>query len=244
MKLFDLNAYHLHQIRAKRDFLSHNFLYEHIGSELTSRLKDIKRKFGKSLNLSPHSLSYPSQHYPLLKEILSFEEEAFDLILSCLALHWVNDLPTFLKYIHRVLKENGLFLSAFWGGQTLVELRESLIQAEMELKGGASPRIAPMVHPSDAPSLLKNAGFFMPVVDTETIKVTYPSLEKLIKDLRGMGETNILHARPKTFTSKALFKRTEEIYRERYGKTDLTFPATFEVIYLTGWKNLHQENSS
>ncbi len=236
MKLFDPKAYHLHLKRAKRTFHGHDFLFEHVGNELVSRLEDLKKSFNKPLNLSPHPLPYPSHHHSILEEYLSFPKESFDLIFSCLQGHWVNNLPELLKSIHRCLQPDGLFLGALWGGRTLFELRESLLQAELELKNGAAPRIAPMLHPADAPSLLGNGGFFMPVVDTETISVTYPSLINLMKDLRGMGETNKLYDRPKTFTPRTLFEKAEEIYNASFGLPNNTIPATFEVIYLTGWK--------
>lgn len=236
MKLFDPKAYHLHNQRAKRTFHAHAFLFDHVGNELISRLQDIKKKFNTALNLSSHPLPYPSHHHPILEENLPFPEESFDLIVSNLQGHWVNDLPGLLKSIYHCLQKEGLFLGALWGGQTLFELRESLLQSELTLLGGASPRIAPMLHPADAPLLLSGGGFFMPVVDTETITVTYPSLSSLMKDLRGMGETNKLYDRPKTFTSRGLFEKAEEIYHESFGQPDHKIPATFEVIYLTGWK--------
>jgi NADH dehydrogenase [ubiquinone] 1 alpha subcomplex assembly factor 5 len=236
MKLFDPKAYHLHHKRAKKTFHAHNFLFEHVGNELVSRLNDLKKSFNNPLNLSPHPLPYSSLHHPLLEDYLLYSEDSFDLILSCLQAHWVNNLPGHLKSVHRCLQRDGLFLGALWGGQTLFELRESLLQAELMLTCGASPRMAPLLHPKDAPTLLGSSGFFMPVVDTEIISVTYPSLRSLMKDLRGMGETNKLYDRPKTFTSRALFHKAEEIYLNTHGLPNDTLPATFEVIYLTGWK--------
>ncbi|OJW49132.1 MAG: hypothetical protein BGO67_11250 [Alphaproteobacteria bacterium 41-28] len=236
MKLFDPKAYHLHHKRAKKTFHAHNFLFDHVGYELVLRLNDLKKSFNKPLNLSPHSLPYPSLHHPSLEDDLPYPESSFDLILSCLQGHWVNNLLGHLKSIHRCLQKDGLFLGALWGGQTLFELRESLLQAELVLTGGASPRMAPLLHPKDAPSLLGSGGFFMPVVDTEIISVTYPSLRSLMKDLRGMGETNKLYDRPKMFTPRILFDKAEEIYKDTYGLSNGILPATFEVIYLTGWK--------
>lgn len=236
MKLFDPKAYHLHTQRAKKTFHTHNFLFEHVGNELVSRLQDLKKTFAKTLNLSPHPLPYPSENHLSLEEQLPYPEASFDLILSCLQGHWVNNLPGLLKSIHSSLEKNGLFLGALWGGQTLFELRESLLQAELQLTGGASPRVSPMTHPADAPQLLSRTGFFSPVVDTETITVTYPTLFTLLKDLRGMGETNKLYDRPRTFTSRLLFEKAEEIYFSTFRNPDHTLPATFEVIYLTGWK--------
>jgi SAM-dependent methyltransferase len=236
MTLFDPKTYLMHQKRAQKEFFNHSFLFEHVGGELISRLKDLKKTFNKPLNVSPYPLPCPGHHHSSLEQPLPFDEGSFDLILSCLQAHWVNDFPAYLKSIYDCLQREGLFLGALWGGRTLFELRESLMQAELALTGGASPRIAPMLHPADAPTLLGRGGFFMPVVDTDIITVTYPSLRSLMKDLRGMGETNKLYDRQKTFTSRTLFEKTEEIYREAFPRLNQTISATFEVIFLTGWK--------
>jgi len=236
MNIFDPIAYEVHQKRARKDFQNFAFLFDHVGNELVARLEDMKKTFCKAMNLSPHPLVYSSLHHSSLEQPLPFEQGSFDLILSCLQGHWINDLPSRLKNIHHCLQEEGLFLAAFWGGQTLCELRECLIQAELSLVGGVAPRISPMLHPADAPLLLSGAGFFMPVVDTDIITVSYPSLLSLMKDLRGMGETNKLYDRPKMFTSRTLFEKTEEIYFKTFCRPDNTIFATFEVIFLTGWK--------
>lgn len=236
MKLFDPKAYSLHHERVRAEFHNHDFLFNHVGNELTARLQDLKKRFHRALDLSPHPLPYPAHHHHSLEQPLPFPEKSFDLILSCLQAHWINDLPAFLKNIYHCLQDEGLFLGALWGGQTLCELRESLLQAELSLTGGCSPRIAPMLHPADAPFLLGESGFFMPVVDTDIITVTYPSLTNLMKDLRGMGETNKLHDRLQTFTSRALFETTAAIYLEKFPQPDRKISATFEVIFLTGWK--------
>jgi NADH dehydrogenase [ubiquinone] 1 alpha subcomplex assembly factor 5 len=239
MILFNPEIYALHHKRAQKTFCEHAFLFDHVGDELIERMKDIKQSFKKTLNLSPHSLGcYPhfSACPPRLHDDTWLTEGAsFDLILSCLYAHWVNDFPGLLSNIRRCLRKEGLFLGALWGGNTLFELRESLLQAELSLTGGASPRIAPMLQISDAPLLLARAGFTNPVVDTERLTVTYGSLWSLMKDLRGMGETNKLSGRVKTFTPSRLFEKAEEIYQESFGEGDSTLPATFDVIYLTGW---------
>lgn len=236
MTLFDLKAYHLHLERAKTSFHNHDFLFQHVGNELTSRLQDLKKTFNKPLILARHPLSLEGQQDSNLQEVLPSAAAEYDLILSCLQAHWINDLPQHLKSIHNSLKPEGLYLGALWGGQTLFELRQCLLKAELDLRGGASSRIAPLLHPSDAPALLGKVGFFMPVVDTEKIVVTYPSLWAFLKDLRGMGETNILKDRPKGFTPRKVFEKAEEIYFETFALQDQKIPATFEVIYLTGWK--------
>lgn len=235
-RLFDAHAYLLHHKRAQSEFHNHSFLFDHVGSELINRLQDLKKSFYAALNLSPHPLDYPSRHHPSLEESLPFEEGSFDLILSCLQAHWVDEIQKFLRSIYTSLQPEGFFLGALWGGKTLYELRESLMQAELTLTGGVSPRIAPMMHPADAPTFLGKAGFFMPVVDTDCITVTYSSLFNLMKDLRGMGETNKLYDRPKGFTRRDLFEKTEEIYSKNFSDENNKLTATFEVIFLTGWK--------
>lgn len=235
MTLFDSKAYHLHHQRAKKTFHAHNFLYAHVEKELATRLQDFRKKFQISLGLSAYPLSITQENASLFGESFVLSEDSFDLIISCLQAHWVNNLPALLKKIRSALKNEGLFLGALFGGNTLIELRESLLQAELELKGGAAARIAPMLHPADAPALLSQSSFFMPVVDRETITVTYPSLTHLMKDLQGMGETNKLFERPKGMASRRLFKKAEDLYVKKYSAGGL-LPATFEVIYLTGWR--------
>jgi len=235
MTLFDSKAYHLHHQRAKKTFHAHNFLYAHVEEELTARLQDFRKQFQTSLGLSAYPLSITQENASLFEEPFVLPEDSFDLIISCLQAHWVNNLPGFLKGIRSALKNEGLFLGALFGGNTLIELRESLLQAELELKEGATARTSPMLHPADAPGLLSQSSFFMPVVDRETITVTYPSLTHLMKDLRGMGETNKLFERTKGMASRCLFEKAEDLYVKKYSASGL-LPATFEVIYLTGWR--------
>jgi NADH dehydrogenase [ubiquinone] 1 alpha subcomplex assembly factor 5 len=239
MTLFSPQTYSLHHKRAQKTFHEHAFLFDHVRGELLGRLQAVRRRFERVLDVSPYAVwaahhCQPLEHYSGFPETLSLPDASFDLIVSCLAAHWVNDMPSFLSSIHRCLQPEGLFLGALWGGNTLHEVRESLLQAEVMLSGGASPRVAPMLQPSDAPLLLAHAGFSMVVVDTETITVTYPSLLAVMKDLRGMGEANKIRERVKGFSSRKLFTEAEEIYRDSFGHSDGKLPATFDVIYLTG----------
>jgi NADH dehydrogenase [ubiquinone] 1 alpha subcomplex assembly factor 5 len=167
-------------------------------------------------------------------ELIPFRDASFDLVASCLALHWCADLPGALVQIRRALKPDGLLLAALFGGNTLVELRTALFEAELAEEGGVSPRVSPTVELSDAAGLLQRAGFAMPVADSETIAVTYPDILALMRDLRGMGETNALAAR-RRFLSRATLARAQAIYAERFGTDDGRIKATFEVLFLAGW---------
>ncbi len=236
MTLFDHQLYHLHQERAKKTFQHHRFLFDHVSQELINRLEDFKKKFKNPLILSSHPLLISGQYDSILNNVTTHTDSNYDLVLSCFQAHWINDLPLYLRQISQCLQPEGLFVGALCGGQTLWELRHCLLQAELEIMGGASPRVAPFLRPSDAPALLQKMNYFLPVVDTETLRVTYSSLNSLMFDLRGMGETNNMVDRKKSFTPRAIFDRAEILYFEQFGLKDHKIPATFEIIYLTGWK--------
>ena len=169
------------------------------------------------------------------EERLPFSGERFDLAVSLLALHGVNDLPGALIQIRHTLKPDGLFIGALLGGSTLTELRQSLTQAEAEIEGGVSPRVAPFADLRDIGGLLQRAGFALPVTDSDVVRVRYANAFALMQDLRRMGLTNALHDRRKTPLRRAILIRTAEIYAERFGDADGRIPATFEIVWLSGW---------
>ncbi len=169
------------------------------------------------------------------EEHLPFAPESFELVVSNLSLHWTNDLPGALIQIRHCLKPDGLFLGAMLGGETLQELRTALMQAEIEIEGGASPRLSPLADLRDAGALLQRAGFALPVADVDRITVSYPNAFKLMQDLRGMGESNAIHTRRRTPTRRATLFRAAEIYQEMFGDADGRLPATFDILTLTGW---------
>jgi NADH dehydrogenase [ubiquinone] 1 alpha subcomplex assembly factor 5 len=150
-------------------------------------------------------------------------------------LHWVGDLPGTLVQLRRILKKQGLLLAAMLGGGTLIELRTVLIEAELIEEGGASPRVSPAVDLADIAALLLRTGFAMPLADAEKITVSYPDALALMRDLRGMGETNALAARRHEPLRRATLARAAALYAERFGLPDGRIPATFEILFLTGW---------
>ena len=169
------------------------------------------------------------------EELLPFKEHSFDAILSNLSLHWVNDLPGALAQIRSCLKPDGLFLASLFGTGTLQELRTALMEAELAETGGASPRVSPFADLRDAAGLLQRAGFALPVADADAVTVTYGDFFALLRDLRGMGETNILIDRLKRPTRRTVFARAAAIYQERFADAQGRLPATFQVLFLTGW---------
>jgi SAM-dependent methyltransferase len=168
-------------------------------------------------------------------EALPFAPERFDLAVSLLALHSVNDLPGALVQIRRALKPDGLFLGCLLGGATLYELRQAFTQAEAELEGGVSPRVAPFADVSDLGGLLQRAGFALPVADLEPVVVRYADPFGLFRDLRAMGLTNALVDRRKAPLRRATLLRAAAIYAERFADADGRLRATFEIAWLSGW---------
>lgn len=168
------------------------------------------------------------------EERLPFRPESLDLVVSTLALHWVNDLPGALIQIRRALKPDGLFIGAILGGSTCTELRQALTAAEAELTSGAGLRVAPFADTYDAAGLLQRAGFALPVADVDRVTVRYSHPLKLIADLRAMGETNALIDRGPPI-SKPVLARACDIYQERFGGADGKVQATFDIVTLTGW---------
>ncbi len=169
------------------------------------------------------------------EEALPIAGASFDLVTSCLALHWVNDLPGALVLAHRALKPDGLFLAALIGGASLSQLRQAMMQAEIEVEGGASPRVSPFVEVRDAGALLQRAGFALPVVDRDEITLAYESPLTLMKDLRLMGEANAVRERRRGFSRRATLLRAASIYEAASKGEDGRILAGFEIIYLTGW---------
>lgn len=168
-------------------------------------------------------------------ETLPLTPGGFDLAVSALMLHWTNDPVGHLIQLRHALKPDGLMLAALFGGETLHELRAALATAEAEVAGGLSPRVAPMGEIRALGGLLQRAGFAMPVADSFRLTADYASALDLMHDLRAMGETNILAARPRHATRLGVLLRAAKIYATTHARPDGRIPATFEIVFLTGW---------
>jgi SAM-dependent methyltransferase len=264
MNVFDRRLVRRHRDRAAAGLARHDSLYREVAERVADRLDDVKRSFPRALDLGCHNGTLggivgrrggmdllvqcdlspamagaaAAEGRPALaadEEWLPFAPGSFDLILSVLSLHWVNDLPGALIQICRALKADGLFLGAMLGGETLHELRSALMQAELDEEQGASPRVSPFLDLRDAGALLQRAGFTLPVVDRDVITARYPNALALMAALRGMGESNAVHVRPRRASRRATLLRAAEIYQDCFARNQGEVPATFEVIYLTAW---------
>lgn len=259
--VFDRGVLRQRRERAARAWGPQAFLKQEIAARLVERLDDVRRRFALALDLGCHgdevatalaergvvdrlvrsdlALGFARRAAgPAVvadEERLPFAAQRFDLVLSAMDLHWVNDLPGTLIQIGRILRPDGLFLGAMLGGGTLAELRQALAGAESEIEGGLSPRVSPFADLRDAAGLLQRAGFALPVADSETIEVEYPDPFALMDELSSMGESNLVGERRRGFMRRATLMRAAEIYGERFSAPSGAIVARFEVLFLHGW---------
>ncbi len=229
-----------------------DFLYRMIAEDMAERLAAVKRRFPTAAEIgSPFPVLAAAPQVDRIvrldriaetrpdvvgdAELLPLAPESLDLAVSVLSLHTANDLPGALAQICRALKPDGLFLAAFFGGNTLIELRQTLATAEAEITGGASPRVAPFTDVRTVGALMQRAGFALPVTDQDSHTVRYASALHLMRDLRAMGATNVLVERDRRPLRRAVLARTIEIYGERFADADGRVRATFDIISLSGW---------
>ncbi|HTW34557.1 MAG TPA: methyltransferase domain-containing protein [Rhizomicrobium sp.] len=244
-RIFDRRLYAQRRARARESFLAAD-----VGENLAQRLGAVNRRFTRALDLNSRTEVFEAikpfaSHWTRTspgsgaivadEEALPFAEESFDLVVSALSLHAVNDLPGALAQIRRVLKPDGLFLAALFGGATLAELRAAFATGESEVLGGISPRVAPMADVRDLGGLLQRAGFALPVADSEKTTVRYGAFTTLVDDLRALGETNALAERMKYVLRRDVLAATLAAYAAHSADEDGRLSATFEVIYLTAW---------
>jgi NADH dehydrogenase [ubiquinone] 1 alpha subcomplex assembly factor 5 len=190
--------------------------------------RDADLPFNKEINITRQVLDD--------EESLPYDSETFDLVLSSLSMHWINDLPGVLSQINNILKKDCAFVGAMLGGDTLFELRTSLQLAEQERLGGISPHVSPLADVRDVGGLLQKAGFKMLTVDVDDIIVDYPNMFALMQDLQAMGEGNAILGREMGPIGRDVLLAGEAIYRELHGNEDGSLPATFRIIYMIGWR--------
>ncbi len=237
-----------------------DFLVSHVAADLVDRLSPVRRSFALAVELGgatghgSRALSRSGRVESVIRlaalppaepgrlpaavadeEALPLAPESVDLIASLLGLQSVNDLPGALVQIRRALRPDGLFIGCLLGGETLGELRHAFAEAEAEIEGRASPRVAPFADARELGALLQRAGFALPVTDVEKLTVRYSDPIALMRDLRAMGMTNPLRERSRLPLRRATLRRVAEIYGERFADPDQRLRATFELVWLTGW---------
>ena len=237
------------------------FLIDRVAQDMAERLSAVRRSFDMVVDLGtptdaarraivaaggveriiaavPIAAMRAGERTPVVvadEERLPFRDASLDLVVSALALQFVNDLPGALVQIRRALKPDGLFLAALVGGDTLIELRQAFAAAESEVEGGVSPRVVPFADVRTMGALLQRAGFALPVTDVDRIVARYDSPLRLMHDLRRMGATNVLLERRRGGLQRQTLSRLIEIYAERFADSDGRLRASYDIIWLSGW---------
>ena len=259
--LFDRGLLRRRRARFADEIAEREVLIAHVAREIAERVDIMLRPFPRALDLGAYrgllgrniaalksvgEVFYAESVYEYAarcprpavvcdEDLLPFGNGVFNLVVSGLALHRVNDLPGSLIQIRRTLAPDGLFMAAALGSNALIELRECLLEAEEEIEKGASPRISPFGDVRAYGALLQRAGFALPVADAEDLTVVYPSPRELMREIRALGGGNVLMARSKKPLSRRTLARAEELYRIRYGTPDGKVTATFQFVFMSGW---------
>lgn len=237
-RIFDARAQALHRARATRR-TGERFLMREAAEGVKDRLAPVNRTFASALSINGCAPEFLQGAAAAWRSAAFGADErldaegGFDLAVSLLSLHAVNDLPGALVQIRRALKPDGLFLAALFGGATLYELREAMAAGEIETLGGITPRVTPFADVRELGALLQRAGFALPVADVERTVVHYRDFATLVSDLRTMGETNALVGRHGL--SRATLAAALKHYTTKHAEPDGRLRATFDIVYLTGW---------
>ncbi len=237
-RLFDPALRAARRARAAARFAGHDFLHAYAAGLVAEKLLDVNRDFpaaritGDETGLIAAALP-PGK----LGGIGSADGgEGFDLIVSLLELHAENDPIGAMIRAREALKADGLYIAVMFGAGTLAELRNVMADAEIETTGGLSPRVFPFADVRDAGGLLQRAGFALPVADADRLVVRYADPLKLMIDLKGAGEGNVLADRRRAPFRRDTLARALTLYNERYSEADGRMPATFMFLTMTGWR--------
>ena len=237
--LFDRNLLRLNRERASKNFAQHNFMHHEFANRIAENVEFLNRNFENVLEIGAYDnylrdllIGKTKQYdFHVDEEVLSVKK-SYDLILSNLNLHYINQIPQFLLQVKEILNPNGVFIASFFGEENLSQLAHVLYETENEIYNGVSPRMPPTIDVKTAANLLAKAGFQNPISDFAKIEVEYEDPLNLLKDLKMMGQGNILVKRSRKFFTKEFLEKISKNYRKMYPDG----VATFEVVTVTGWK--------
>ncbi len=229
------------------------FLHNLAFDEIIDRIADIKHRFNSALVIGAPNEEWadcigemttnvtvidPGKLFAeaadgiqAVEDELDLEPGSFDVCIAIGTLDTVNDLPGALLRIRFLLRPDSLLIGAISGGNNLPRLRQAMRAADGAM-GAASPHAHPRIEPAALAQLLGAAGFSMPVVDVERQQVAYREFAQLVRDLRGMGATNILHSRSRKAITRAGLAAAEAEFQ--FGPDERTVE-TFEVLHFAAW---------
>ena len=259
INIFDRKLVRKHRENSANSFSEHDFIKNLSAGYITERLFEMGNRYNLALDFNCHTgiLSRKLKEHNLVENIINcdlsaamvkqsggigivadeefmpFAQHSFNLIASSMGLQWVNDLPGALIQIRKCLMPGGVFIASMPGIQTLKELRQCLMEAEIEITGGTAPHISPFADVKTLGQLLQRAGFTKPVADSEVVQATYLDMFAIFYDLKNMGERNALIKRSRFIRQKVLECAAEK-YKNLYPDDAGGIVATIEIITITG----------
>jgi len=253
-ELFDMDLRAQRRDRAARTG-PELFLFERVFADCLDRMALVQRRFERALLLGCPDNKWPERlraaadnvdvrdpgrlfaqaggGETLVEDAWLPEPRAYDLVVAIGTLDTVNDLPLALRILFEAMREDALLIAAVSGGETLPKLRSAMRAADA-VAGAASAHVHPRIEPSQLAPLLSSAGFAMPVVDVDRVSVSYESLDRLVRDLRAMGATNVLRERARKPLSRAAYRAAADTFRNE-GSGGRT-AETFEILHFAAWK--------
>lgn len=220
--LFNRDLLKQNRARGLKSGVKTHFLVQEVRSRIDENIELLNRNFTTTLEIDEENFSYPSN--------------SFDLIISNLDFHFINDIPQYLIKIKEILRPNGIFIASFFGEENLSELAHVLHVSENEVYGGVSPRMPPTIDVKTAAALLQKAGFKNPISDFDSIEVEYSNPLDLFKDLKSMAQGNVMHQRSRRFFTRGFLNEIIKNYRKLYQTSENKIVATFEVVTIMGEK--------
>jgi SAM-dependent methyltransferase len=252
-EIFSRNKVKLHRNSAAFSDKDYDFLFDYSAESIFSKLEDLSYcpqnilelgarrgslstillKYYISANIfvtdiAEQAIRINPANYKIVadEEYFCFKENSFDLILSSLNLHWINDLPKFLFKIKKSLSDRGTFIASFIGGESLKDFRINLVKAELETEAPHIPHLSPMIEHDTITAILQKIGFKNIVTEKETVVVEYQNIYALMNDLKNMGES----ASFQNSYNYALRRDTINCLNYLYSKP---FEEFFDIITLT-----------
>lgn len=230
--LFDMELRAIRRDRAARQG-PELFLFERLFDDCLERIALVRRRFERALLIGCPDAGWSVRLRELVDEVEIVDpgalfaasaggrkivedaweprSAAYDLVLAFGTLDTVNDLPRALRSIRQSMQPEALLIGAVSGGDTLPQLRAAMRAADRAM-GGASAHVHPRIEASSLAPLLSAAGFAMPVVDVDRIQASYASLERLVRDLRAMGATNVLAGRSRRPLTRAALAEARQSF--------------------------------
>ena len=237
--LFDPRLIALRRARAARLGHGADFLQESAAGSVKERLEEINRDFTDVEIIGPRASLWADilGRGTAIRDddVLSLEPDSADLVIHALCLHHANDPVGQLIQARRALRPDGLMVACMFAGRSLQELRAAFAEAEAAVTGGLRARVSPMADLRDLGGLVQRAGLALPVADAVDVTVTYESPMHLMRDLRAMGETNVLAQQNRGAMRREVLAAMCDIYAQHFAADGGRIRATFEIVYLTGW---------